>query len=77
MSQEMRLHERLGGLVSESKVLLRPSDKGPESRSVCHVQMLFASWRLASSIASSKAEQHEELKPGDPHTSRSINRYDS
>ena len=77
MSQEVRLDERLCGLIRESKVLLRPSDEGPESRSMSQVQVLFASRRFAIGIASSKAEKHEELKPGYPHTSRSINRYDS
>ena len=77
MPQEVRLQKGLGGLVCKSKELLRPSDKGSEACSMGQLEVLFVSWRLASCIASPKAEKYVELEPGDSHTSSSINRYDT
>ena len=77
MPQEVRLDERLRGLIRISKVLFRPSDECPESRGMGQVQVLLAIRRFAIGIASTKAEKHEELQPCNTHTSRSINRYDS
>ena len=77
MPQEVRLDERLRGLIRISKVLFRPSDECPESRGMGQVQVLLAIRRFAIGIASTKAKEHEELEPCNTHTSRSINRYDT
>ena len=76
MSQEVRLHQSLGGLVSEREVLLRSSDEGFEPCSMSNLQMFLACSRFASRIAPTKAEQNEELKPSDPNLVQSVNRYD-
>ena len=77
MPQEVRLDERLRGLIRISKVLFRPSDECPESRGMGQVQVLLAIRRFAIGIASTEAEEHEEFQPSYAHTSRGINRYDS
>ena len=76
MPQEMRLQKRFGGLISESEVLLRASHESFEPCSMSNLEMFFACSRFASSIAPTKAEQHEELKPSDPDLVQSVNRYD-
>ena len=76
MSQKVRLHKCLGGLVGEGEVLLRSSDEGFESGRMSEMKMFFACWWLASRIAATNAEQNEELKPSDSNTIRSVNRYD-
>ena len=56
MSQKVRLHKCLGGLVGEGEVMLRSSDEGFESGSMSEMQMFFACWWLASCIAPTNAE---------------------
>ena len=41
------------------------------------IQMLFTSRRCAIGIASTKAEEHEKLKPSNTNTCRSIDWHDS